>query len=81
MLNVGKVYTISACKRTGDRSYIGTLWRVVGQNETTAVVVSLEAQDKTDHYWHGKPHILDKCERVFTPADDLVDVVYPRIPS
>jgi hypothetical protein len=78
-MEIGKVYTISACRRTGDRSYIGTLWRVTGMNETTVVVVSLDAALRpNDDYWHGKPHILDKREREFTPADHLVEVVYGK---
>jgi hypothetical protein len=80
MLNEGSVYTIGRQKTHGGRSYIGTLWRCVGQNETTAVFVSLQAQVLPEgHYWHGHPHILDKREYEFTPADHLVELIYPRI--
>lgn len=78
-MEIGKVYTIGRQKTHGDRSYIGTLWRVTGMNDTAVVVVSLDAPMRPhDHYWHGKPHILEKREYDFTPADHLVEIVYGK---
>ena len=78
MVEVGKVYTIDACKRTGDRSYRSDLWRVIAANERCAIVVSLAGALKPDGYWNDKPHLLHFNERDFHPvSDEIVDAMYP----
>jgi hypothetical protein len=53
-LKNGAFYVLGACKRTGDRSYIGHIWEVVEATETHAVIKSLTP---TSYGW-GKPQLV-----------------------
>lgn len=79
MVEVGKVYSIGVCKRTGDRSYLRDLWRVTAADEKVAVVVALSGAIKPDGYWNDVPHLLHFDELDFTIAsDEVVNAMYPK---
>lgn len=76
MVEVGKLYTISTDARTGDRSYVDSLWRVLAINHNHLVVTSLKGEYLPDGYWHGTPHIIESQWREMHEAKaDMIDIM------
>jgi len=70
----GRVYTMGASKRIGDRSYIGHLWVVLAQTETAVVITGFGDKSRSGS-WHNTKHVIDKSEYVFTDAMPLVSAM------
>ncbi len=72
---VGAMVTISESHITGDRSYLGIIWRIVAVTEKEVMVRGSGLMRRSSDTWENKNHLLVKSEYEFSDASVFVEAL------